>query len=60
MGNFSHMVACRSSSKKYMKNGFTNHFDKNSPWTHTRLEFDLLGIASKLVKCGVHLFRRRD
>jgi hypothetical protein len=29
--------------------------NKNSLWTHTELEFNVLGVAKKLVKCIVHL-----
>ena len=35
--------------QKYMKNEFIIHLEQNSPWAHIELEFDMLGIAMKLV-----------
>jgi hypothetical protein len=37
-----------------MNNNFIAHFDKNSTHAHMELDFDVLGVAQKLVKCAVH------
>jgi hypothetical protein len=34
--------------------------NKNSPWAHTELELDMLGVAKKLVKYVVHLSIRNN
>jgi hypothetical protein len=50
LGSFSHVVAYRSSLKKYKKNEFTTHFEqKNSPQANTKSKFDVLCIAKNLV-----------
>ena len=33
--------------------------NKNSPWIHTKLEFGVLGVAKKLVKYVVQLFKKK-
>jgi hypothetical protein len=33
--------------------------NKNSPWAHTELEFDVLGVSRKLVKYVVHLSQKK-
>jgi hypothetical protein len=33
--------------------------NKNSPWSHTESEFDMLGVSGKLMKYAVHLSRRK-
>jgi hypothetical protein len=38
LGNFSHMAACRSSSKNIRKMNLIHVFNKNSPWAHTLVE----------------------
>jgi hypothetical protein len=34
--------------------------NKNSPWVHTKLELDVLGVVKKLVKYVVHLSKRKS
>jgi hypothetical protein len=34
-------------------------FNKNSPWAHTELELDVLGVHRKLVKYAVHSFKKK-
>jgi hypothetical protein len=34
-------------------------FNKNLPWAHTELEFDMFGVHGKLVKYVVHLCKRK-
>jgi hypothetical protein len=34
--------------------------NKNSPWTHTKLEFDMLGVIRKLVEYVVRLSIEKD
>jgi hypothetical protein len=57
-GNFSHMVAYRSSSKNIGKMNLQSILNKNSPWTHLESKFDVLNVAKKLLKYVVHLFKR--
>jgi hypothetical protein len=54
------MAACRSSSKNTRKMSLIPVFNKTSPWVHTELELDMLGVDRKLVKYVVHLFRRKN
>jgi hypothetical protein len=42
-----------------MKNKITIHLNKNSPWVHMELEFDISGIAGKLVKYLVYLSKKK-
>jgi hypothetical protein len=60
LGNFSHMAACRSSSKNTRKMNLILFFNKNLPQAHTELEFDVLGVHGKLVKYVVHLLKRKN
>jgi hypothetical protein len=38
------MAACRSSSKNIGKMSLIPFFNKKSPWAHTDLKFDVLGV----------------
>jgi hypothetical protein len=49
LGNFSHMDAYRISSKNTRKMDLQPILNKTSPWAHMELEFDVLGVAEKLV-----------
>jgi hypothetical protein len=60
LGSFSHMVACRSSSKNTGKISLILVFNKNSPWAYTESEWDVLGIHRKLVKYVVHFSKRKN
>jgi hypothetical protein len=60
LGSFSHMATCRSSSKNIRKMSLILVFNKNSPWAHTQLELDVLGIHRKLVKYIVHSSKRKN
>jgi hypothetical protein len=60
LGSFSHMAACRSTSKDPGKMSLISVFNKNSPQVHTKSEFDVLGVQGKLVKYVVHLFKRKN
>jgi hypothetical protein len=48
------MATCRSSSNNIEKMNLKSVLNKNSPWAHTELEFDVLGVSRKLVKFVVH------
>jgi hypothetical protein len=54
------MAACRSSSKNIGKMSLILVFNKNLPWAHTELEFDVLGVHGKLVKYVDHSFKRKN
>jgi hypothetical protein len=54
------MVACRSSSKNIGKMSLVPVFNKNLPWAHMELEFDVLGVHKKLVKYVIHLSKRKN
>jgi hypothetical protein len=45
--------------KKYRKNELKTCLNKTSPWAHTELELDMLGVPRKLVKYVVHLCKRK-
>jgi hypothetical protein len=60
LGSFSHMVACRSSSKNTGEMSLILVFNKNSPRAHMESEKDVLGIHGKLVKYIVHCFKRKN
>jgi hypothetical protein len=45
-GNFSHIAACMSSLKNTGKMNL--HLKINSPWAHTELELDVLGVPKSL------------
>ena len=53
------MDACRSSLENTRKMNLQSILKKNSLWIHTELVFDMLGVARKLVKYVVQLFRRK-
>jgi hypothetical protein len=59
LGSFSHMVACRSSLENTRKMNIRWILNKTSPQAHTELEFDVLGVAIKLVKYVVHSLERK-
>jgi hypothetical protein len=51
---FSHMATCKSSLEYIGKMNLYPILNKNLPWAHTELEFDILYVARKLVKYVVH------
>jgi hypothetical protein len=59
IGSFSHMAACRISSKNIGKTNLIPVLNKTSPPAHTKLELDMLGVAGKLVKYIVHLSKSK-
>jgi hypothetical protein len=44
------MVACGSSSRNTGKMNLTPILNKNPPWAHMELEFNVLGVPRKLCK----------
>jgi hypothetical protein len=44
------MAACRSSLENTGKMNLKLVLNKTSPWAHTELELDVLGVPKKLVK----------
>jgi hypothetical protein len=50
-----HVVA----PQKYKKMNLKHVINKTSPWAHMELEFDVLGVAKKLVKYVVNLSKRK-
>jgi hypothetical protein len=60
LGSFSHMAACRSSSKNSGKMSLILVFNKNLPQAHTESELDVLGVHGKLVKYVVHSSKRKN
>jgi hypothetical protein len=60
LGSFSHMAACRSSSKNTGKMSLIHVFNKNLPWAHTETELDVLSGHGKLVKYVVHSSKRKN
>jgi hypothetical protein len=60
LGSFSHMAACRSSSKNTEKMSLIPVFNKNLPRAHTESELDVLGVHRKLAKYVVHLSQRKN
>jgi hypothetical protein len=54
------MVACSSSLENIGKMSLIHVFNKTSPWAHTELEFDMLGVHGKLVKYVVHSSKRKN
>jgi hypothetical protein len=59
LGSFSHIAACRSSSKNTGKMSLVPIFNKNLPRAHTESEFEVLGVHGKLVKYVVHSLKKR-
>jgi hypothetical protein len=53
-GQFSHMAACKSSSKNTKKMNLIPVLNKTSPRAHTESELDMLDVLGKLVKYVVH------
>jgi hypothetical protein len=60
LGNFVHMVACRSSFENTRKMNLIPILNKTSPHAHMELQLDMLGVPTKLVKYVVHLFKRKN
>jgi hypothetical protein len=60
LGQFSHMAACRSSSKNIGKMSLIPVFNKTSPRAYTELDLDMLGVHGKLVKYAVHSSKRKN
>jgi hypothetical protein len=58
-GNFTHMVACWSSSKNMRNMSSELVFNKKSPEAHTKSDFDVLGVHGKLVKYVVPSTKRK-
>jgi hypothetical protein len=54
------MAAYRSSSENTRKMSLIPVLNKTSPWAHTELEFDVLGVPGKLVKYVVHSSKRKN
>jgi hypothetical protein len=50
------MAACGRSLENIGKMNLKPVLNKTSPWAHTELELDVLGVLGKLVKYVVHLF----
>jgi hypothetical protein len=51
------MVSYRKFSKNIRKMNLQPILNKNSPQAYAKLGFDMLGVAKKLVKYVVHLFK---
>jgi hypothetical protein len=49
------MAARRISLENTLKMNLKPILNKTSPWAHTELEFDMLGVIRKLAKYVVHL-----
>jgi hypothetical protein len=60
LGNFSHMAACRSSSKNTGKMSLIPIFNRNLPRAHMEVKLDMLGVHRKLVKYVVHFSKRKN
>jgi hypothetical protein len=52
-------ATCRSSLENTLKMNLKSILYIYSPWAHTELELDVLGILGKLVKYVLHLFKRK-
>jgi hypothetical protein len=59
LDSFSNVGAHKSSSKNTRKMDLQSILNKNSPWAHIELEFDVVGVARKLPKCVVHSSNKR-
>jgi hypothetical protein len=57
LGTLSNVAAYRGFSKNRGKMSLQPILNKKLPWAHMELEFDVLGIAGKLVKHFVHLYQ---
>jgi hypothetical protein len=60
LGSFSHMAACRSSSKNARKMSLIPVFNETSPRAHTKPKLDVLGVHGKLLKYVVHSSKRKN
>jgi hypothetical protein len=54
------MAACRSSLENIGKINLNLVLNRTSPRAHTKSEFEMFGVAGKLVKNIVHLFKRKS
>jgi hypothetical protein len=54
LGSFRQLASCRSSSKITGKTNLQSILNKNSPQSHMELEFNVFGVARKLVTYVVH------
>jgi hypothetical protein len=59
LGSFSHMVACKSSSKNTREMNLIPVLNKTSPQAHIELELDVLGVPGKLVKYVIHSLKKK-
>jgi hypothetical protein len=59
LSSFSHMAACRSSSKNIGKMSLITVLNKNSPQAQTEWGLDVFGVHGKLVKYVVHLSEKK-
>jgi hypothetical protein len=53
------MAACRNSSQNIGKMNLIPILNKISPWVHTELELEVLGVARKLVKYIIHMSKMK-
>jgi hypothetical protein len=60
LGSFSHMTACRSSSKNTRKMNLKCVLNKTSPRIYKESKFDVINVPGKLVKYVVHSSKRRN
>jgi hypothetical protein len=54
------MATCSSSSENIGKMNLKPVLNKTSPHVHSESEFDMLGVAGKLVKYVVHSSKRKN
>jgi hypothetical protein len=59
LGNFNQVATYRNSSNNTRKFNPQSVFNKNSPHAHMKLEFDVLGVARKLVKYVAHVSKKK-
>ena len=57
LGSFNNVAIYRRSSKYITKKSLQSILNKNSPWVHMELEFNVLGFAKTLLKYVVYLFK---
>jgi hypothetical protein len=60
LGSLSHMAIYKSSLKNTRKVNLQPIFNKISPWTLMASQFDVLGVAKKLIKWLVHMSKRKE
>jgi hypothetical protein len=46
--------------KNYKKMNLEPILNKNSPWAHIKLDFEVLGVTKKLVKYVIHLSKNNN